>query len=476
MSILSCFPQGMTPRPLQVEVLNEIYRRWDDTDVFVVNLPVAAGKSAIAVTVARWAHKAKHRHSMITTPTKLLVDQYERDYPRMAILRAQSDYICDRDITWRDAPATCTQMHNLKSLPGRCKGCKATKAQRRIRVVPYGLANNWTYVSNKLYKSCLIADESHRLIDIMRDLHCMKLWWDDYHFPTGRGVTYGNIYTWLKRSERDQKMERLWRDMNSGAPRFVLNNTWDTYRGELRRVLKATPIDVSDVPNPFWTDKVRKIVLLSATLSTKDIEQLGLAHKRIAYISAPSPIPAAARPVRLDYVCKVTYRNMAEAAERLAAKVRELAERHEGRGLVHITYGLAQSLRPHLKDIDRLLWHDKEDKTEKFEEFTESRDGILMACGLQEGIDLPYDAARWQAIAKVPWPSLGEPAVKHMASEDDKWYAWETARQILQAAGRVCRAPDDFGVTYILDETFDRLYKQNLELFPAWWREAVEEA
>lgn len=470
----------MTPRPLQVEVLNEIYRRWDDTDVFVVNLPVAAGKSAIAVTTARWAHSAKGRHSMITTPTKLLVDQYQRDYPRMAILRAQSDYICDKQVEWKGELATCTQMHNLKSLGARrCTDCKATKAQRRIRAVPYGLANNWTYVANKLYKSCLIADEAHRLIDIMRDLHCMKLWWDDYKYPAVGPVTYGSIYQWLKRSKRDDKMERLWRDMNSGAPRFVLNNTWDTYRGEMRRVLKATPIDVSDVPNPFWNDKVRKIVLLSATLSDKDIEQLGLAHKRVAYISAPSPIPAAARPVRLDYVCKVTHKNMAGASALLAHRVLGLLRENEGRGLVHITYSLAQSIKAAManeKDpvLKRLIWHGKDDKSEKFQEFTESKDGVLMACGLQEGIDLPYDAARWQAIAKVPWPSLGEPAVKHMAEQDDKWYAWETVRQILQACGRVCRAPDDFGITYVLDETFDRLYKQNLELFPQWWREAVE--
>ena len=93
---------------------------------------------------------------------------------------------------------------------------------------------------------------------------------------------------------------------------------------------------------------------------------------------------------------------------------------------------------------------------------------------MYEGIDLPYDAGRWQILAKVPYPSLADPAIKYMASIDEEYYAWETIKTVLQACGRICRTPEDYGVTYIFDKSFERLYNQNNELWPLWFQNSVQ--
>jgi Rad3-related DNA helicase len=92
---------------------------------------------------------------------------------------------------------------------------------------------------------------------------------------------------------------------------------------------------------------------------------------------------------------------------------------------------------------------------------------------MYEGIDLAYDSGRWQIISKVPWPSLADPAIKYLCKLDNEWYAWETVKTLLQGCGRICRTPDDFGATYIFDSTFNRLYNENPNFFPLWFRNSV---
>lgn len=463
-----------------METLARLAEAWEGHDVIVVNLPVASGKSAIAMAIASWARAAKQRQSCIITPTKLLVDQYLEDYPKCPVLKSREDYTCDLHSADEESPPSCGQVKD-KLLGRYCSGCKYTKALRTARAVPYVLANNWTYYAHKLHRSCLIADEAHNLIGMIKELHSYKLWWRDYHFPN-YVTNYKQIYSWVERHDardRDPKLKKLWADMNSGRPRYVLDITWEPFgrSRELQKVLRMVPVDVRDLnseeKHPLWPDKTKKIILLSATLSMKDVEQLGLGHKRVAFVEATSPIPAERRPVVLNYVGALSYANREQMVPLMAQRLRELAALNEGRGLVHVTYSLLPLLQAELGDEARFIWHGKEDKMEQFAAFRASKNGILIACGLQEGIDLPYDEARWQVICKVPWPSLAEPAVKHMAEQDEEWYAWETARQVLQAAGRVCRTPTDFGTTYILDSSFERLYKNYGHLFPNWWKDAV---
>ena len=97
---------------------------------------------------------------------------------------------------------------------------------------------------------------------------------------------------------------------------------------------------------------------------------------------------------------------------------------------------------------------------------------------MYEGIDLPYDACRWQIVSKVPWPYLGDPAVKYLSEVDPEWYQWETIKTIIQASGRIVRSTDDYGSTFILDASFRRLYTDSKSrgLFPTWFMEAIHES
>lgn len=151
-----------------------------------------------------------------------------------------------------------------------------------------------------------------------------------------------------------------------------------------------------------------------------------------------------------------------------------LPHHNREKGLVHATYKQADIMRKHLKS-NRFIFHTPENKKEKYKEFLESSPSlgkILVASGMYEGLDLPEDLGRWQVIAKIPWPSLGDPSVAYKAKEDEEWYEWQTLKDVIQACGRICRTPQDWGVSYILDGSFARLEKS--VLVPKWFREAFD--
>jgi Rad3-related DNA helicase len=122
----------------------------------------------------------------------------------------------------------------------------------------------------------------------------------------------------------------------------------------------------------------------------------------------------------------------------------------------------------------RLIWHDRHDTRDKYREFRDRTDNcVLVACGLHEGIDIADDFGRWQVITKVPYPSLADAAVSVRAQLDPEGYQWATIKTILQASGRICRHPTDFGVTIITDNAFETLYQRNRHLFPQWFSQAL---
>lgn len=148
------------------------------------------------------------------------------------------------------------------------------------------------------------------------------------------------------------------------------------------------------------------------------------------------------------------------------------------KGLIHAPYSQAVVLGKVLKERLRghtVLVHDSHNKQQVFDQFRASTKAcILIGSGMWEGLDLLGYEYGWQAIAKLPFPSLGDPAWSYLAEHEPERYAWATAKTLLQGFGRICRGPTDFGLTIVLDKTFENFYFRQASLFPPYIREAIE--
>lgn len=466
-NILSYFPG--TPREQQTQILTTIEANWDKFDVFVVRAPVATGKSRIAIALQRW-----NKSGAILTPTNILQQQYLDEFPKQPTLWRRGLYKCIEHDTFSCADTK----YELDKV---CKHCPYIKATRKAHSASVGVFNYYTYLAHGLYKPMVVLDEAHQLIPMLQELAAKKLWHREYKYPHNLR-SLGDIIRWLDSLEQplvDPKLMKLRADVLSMNPSTMVQRGQDMYRGSMQDVLKLIPLDTRNEPPVMWpAPQVRKIVLMSATLGKKDVESMGLSQRRTLYLDCSSPIPPEQRPVIAMSVANMGAATQQEAIPLVVERLMALIEHHKGqKGLIHCPYSVAEKLRPLLKH-DRLMWHTRDDKQEMYQRFRDmppDSGAVLVASGLYEGIDLPYDAGRWQAICKVPYMSLGEPAVVARMKQDGDWYAWEALKTLLQATGRICRTPTDFGVSYILDTNFKRLYGQSkrAEMVPGWFDDAL---
>jgi Rad3-related DNA helicase len=371
-----------------------------------------------------------------------------------------------------------------------CKGCKCSSdlATAKYRRGP-GIYNYHTYLSHKLYRDVLVVDEAHNLIPTIKDRLSLKLWRHDLKYPHDMW-RQDQVQQWMstldpKKLRDGSKLSKLKESVTYKVPEYVWQRTMDWFNGkgtlrnepEERDLIKLFPVDISQAPPMFWPREVRKIVLLSATISSKDVEQLGLGGRRVCYLAAKSPIPAGSRPIIPLSLMSVNRSAIESGAiDKLAEYIDIITRDHPGeKGVIHVTYQLSNMLRRHLTG-PRYLFHTRDNKGDIYTEFRNApadSGRVLVACGMYEGMDLPEDLGRWQIVAKVPWQSLGSPAVKHLAELDPEWYTWETLKTTIQACGRVCRTPKDYGSTFILDSSFWRLMKEGDKFIPEWFRDAI---
>jgi Rad3-related DNA helicase len=119
--------------------------------------------------------------------------------------------------------------------------------------------------------------------------------------------------------------------------------------------------------------------------------------------------------------------------------------------------------------------HDSDNREEVLKKhMRSSKPTVLLSPSMTEGIDLKEDLSRFQVICKVPYPYLGDKLIKKKMHKWKWWYSFQTAKTIIQSAGRSVRSVDDKAVTYVFDSDWERFYSRNEHLFPLDFRECIE--
>jgi Rad3-related DNA helicase len=237
--------------------------------------------------------------------------------------------------------------------------------------------------------------------------------------------------------------------------------------------LVIAPIKLASAAKAYiWPNGVQKLLLMSATFNHIDAAQLGLSEERIGYFKCPSIIPPQRRPFVYSPLWDMSYKNQDKSMPGMAQDIQLICDAHPNeKGVVHCTYNIAVKLQKYLKD-SRFIFHTQIDKDIQYRAFRANKhNAVLIASGMDEGIDLADDFGRFQIIAKVQYLGLGDPLVVAKKNEIYDWYVWEAIRSISQAYGRICRNPDDEGITYFLDSCLNRLWNR-IDLWPEWIKDA----
>lgn len=232
--------------------------------------------------------------------------------------------------------------------------------------------------------------------------------------------------------------------------------------------LKIAPVSAAPYVGEIMRE-IPKVILVSATLTPVTMEYLGYNKGTYGYLRVNSTFPVERRPFWVLPAARMSGRmgeeERAQAMLELAETVDEIVRLRPGtKGIIHtVSYQRARDLFKACSPETRKLMvlHEPGGNALKaaMNDF-KARKGsaILVTPVAAEGVDLPYEKCRWQAIIKIPFPDTREGVSKLKAErskeEGRDWGYHEAGVKITQMYGRVMRAQDDWGETFMLDSAW----------------------
>lgn len=221
---------------------------------------------------------------------------------------------------------------------------------------------------------------------------------------------------------------------------------------------------------------------MSAYPGPKDVfcRNLGLNPRQTAWLELDSTFPVDNRLIHMTTVGSMSRRYLEQTLPKLFKMCETILEAHpHDKGIIHCnSYALGQHIYGFLKSTamrSRVLFAAKaQERSTHFNLHRTSPDPtVILSPSMAEGFSFDDNLARFQIIAKCPFPCIGDRQVAAKMKLDQDWYTLQTVQTCIQAAGRIVRSDTDFGATYILDSDFIRLYRQNEKFFPKWWVDAL---
>jgi ATP-dependent DNA helicase DinG len=491
-------------RPHQLETLVELACR--DEPYLLLEAPTGTGKSALAVGLGRLIGEK----TVILTGTRQLQTQYCDSLPDLKQAMGRGNFACNIEPSRTAAEARCT-------VGGQCnrKGqqtCTYYGQKLEAQEAPEAVLNYayWLALANYSYQfrplDLLVCDEAHVLEDEVRRFASAT-----FRKSAFKGIGEPWPREFIKWAARFREQNsRQYAEFSRQAPED-LDSDEQRWRRAFKSIYEAAmalsnpacgaenwvaedqpwgvifrPVWVSPLVPKYVLGHAKKILFLSATILDKGLfcHQLGIPEEQAAFIRAPSTFPVKSRPLYYQPVGRVKSEDDA-ALERLVESLDRILDQHPNeRGLVHtVSYRLTEYLMRSGRHQGRLLTHDNQTKADVLDRFKNQPGAVLVSPSVTTGVDLPYDLCRFQVIAKLAFPNLGDKQIKQRMKtgpdglpnpKGQGWYNWATACSLVQAYGRGMRAEDDSCETYLLDGNWDWFRHTVRDMLPEWFTEAIK--
>ncbi len=512
-------------RPHQKEAIIKIIEAIEDgKHNIVLNAPVGLGKSLVAYVVASYFNDKNAWKTYIYTSTKFLQDQYTKDFDDIQTGKGRSNFqclqhaqlnncengrckkevnfSCQHGITKAEYPQVLTTPIIFKNeeedhCPYWEQKIQAIKAPKSLLNYTYALTDK-AYINHFPTREITIYDEGHNIEKEMMSFLELKLSKQQIKKDLGYTLQYHEtIPDWINELET---LKELYNDL-ANKHKKINKEKYDKYSSRAQTINQTIknikqdtnnwvyktetfkkynyiifkPITIDQYTDQLFGQSQYNIIMSGSILKPKTFaDELGITINE--YIEVPSIIPPENRPIKKYYAGSMSRRNIQNNKTQLIQHIKAIEQAHpDVKGVIHtFTYAISNMLKEELEDNPRFIFHNSHDREQVIKQFKQLQGNeILVSAYAWEGVDFPYDEARFQVICKNPFPNIGD---KQVQARDKIDYGWLYRQQCLvlsQMYGRTNRAPDDFSITYLLDSDINRVLGKKT-LVTDYFLEALE--
>ena len=509
----------------QQSALTDIAAAFEDgAEVVLVRAPTGSGKSLLARAICGCGERPAEADpgsptgAYYTTPQVSQLDAVAEDplLDDVSVVRGKGNYTCalsdEPDTPVPQAP--CERISGYQcSIKHRCPYYVDRDTAEHARIAGMTLAYFMQTAGSGTFgpRDVVVIDEAHGLAEWAETYATIELsettvpGWDPSRIPDE--VTVNRQLLEFAKGVRDRCQRRVERLVDKeellpaeAARRDQLRDvireldwfcrdvtdtdsptTWIVEDGEDRLAIK--PLDPARFLHRTVWDRGRRFALLSATILDKTAfcRRVGLDPSTVRLVDVPHTFPLENRPLYDLTQGRMTMAEREETLPKVANALARVFGAHEDeKGIVHChSYAIQSELADRLRALgegNRIVAHDRENRDDALAAWQSRNDpAVFLSVKMEEALDLAGDLARFQVICKAPYPNVGDPAVSTRLADDQwAWYYGRTIRTVIQACGRVVRGRDDYGATYLVDESLLDVFDRTRGSMPAWFREQVD--
>jgi ATP-dependent DNA helicase DinG len=252
-------------------------------------------------------------------------------------------------------------------------------------------------------------------------------------------------------------------------------------RAQKYREVELKPLFVSDFAEDILFGMADKVLMMSATILSVNVmcESLGIDKNDVYSIRTDSDFPVENRPIYYKPSGNMSYQQKNDTIPKMMMDIEKICQKYQDKkGIIHThNFEISNYIKNNAsKNLFKRLFlqEDFNNKDEMLIKHSESENGIIVAPAMHEGLSLDNDKSRFQIIAKVPYPGLGNnPQLKRRMEISGEYYGYLSCHKIVQSAGRSVRSKKDWADTYILDQGFKSFYHRYKHMLPKWFKEAI---
>lgn len=520
------------PRENQIKALKWMANLPNDVRYVFLQAPTGCGKSLIGATYSNYMHKEEPQNAFFLTPQRILQQQYVRTFkPDFATtLYGKSNYTCANKAT------TCDIGSLLKPRCKNCpyEQAKVTAKKTPNVILNYTnafLAFKYTPIFHlserqdidSVGRPLMVLDECHSIESHLTELDALMItesrckqynvefvshqsisdainWIGDTYLPAAvkyMNHLYGELQDVLdgitptsdrhtkelKKLQSVQEHIELIDETLNQDPVYVKNN--------YVLIPDKTSIKFKRLTGDFafqqYVDPMAdRFLFMSSTILNYDgfCRDIGIDPEQAAYLDIESDFPIESRPIFFKPQMKMNYKwknpENKKNRENLLDTLRKILDDHEDEsGVIHtgnfaISEWLLNELQFH--GTHQFFHHNPgygHERNRIIDEFIKcDKPAVLLSPSVTEGLDLSEDLGRFAVFVKVPFPNLADAWIKRRMDLSNEWYQRQTLMNVIQGCGRVVRSKEDWGITYIVDSSFEFLYRMGGNMVPQWWKDA----